>query len=609
MLRPRSVLLTTLLCTPAAAQAPTWAGGVAALVHRACTPCHRPGQPAPFSLRTYEDVYKKRAFVAEVVEDRYMPPWQPTHGDFEGDRRLGDEEVATLLRWVEDGAPRGDRGSEPAPPRFATGWQLGAPDLVVKMPDVLEVPAAGPDVVRNFVVPVAVEQLRFVAAVEILPGNAAVHHAVLGVDRTRRSRQADAMDDSPGFSGMTLGAAGPPDGHFLGWTPGKSARRSAPGFAWRLFPGDDLVLQLHAVPSGKVERVQPEIGLWFTDEPMRQPHELLMLFSEAIDIAPGVADFRLRDHVVLPVPVQLHAIYPHAHYVCRRMRATATLPDGTQRLLFAIDDWDFDWQDDYRLREPMSLPAGTRLSMDYGYDNSAANDNNPVRPVRRVRFGQESADEMGTLTFSLTVRSPQDGNALALASVERDLQKLPDAWNLLMRKSQLERGRGDLDAAQSAIDKACTISPGAPDVWFERGVLAELRGRPEAAARDYQRALDLDPGHGAAHLQLGALCGRRGDDAGALRHFSAAVRALPNAPEAHQNFATANFASDRLDVAERHYRIALGIAPDYFNARFNLGRVLLAQGRKAAAKRELEAAAKLRPGLAVVQDLLRELDR
>ena len=105
---------------------------------------------------------------------------------------------------------------------------------------------------------------------------------------------------------------------------------------------------------------------------------------------------------------------------------------------------------------------------------------------------------MGTLTFSLTVRSPQDRDALALASVERDLQKLPDAWNLLMRKSQLERGRGDLDAAQSAIDKACKISPGAPDVWFERGVLAELRGRPEAAARDYQRALDLDPGHGAA---------------------------------------------------------------------------------------------------------------
>ena len=288
------------------------------------------------------------------------------------------------------------------------------------------------------------------------------------------------------------------------------------------------------------------------------------------------------------------------------MSATATLPDGSTRRLFAIDDWDFDWQDDYRYREPILLPAGTRVAMEYVYDNSEANDNNPTRPPRRVRFGQESADEMATLTLSLTVQGPQDRDALALASVDRDLEKLPRAWNLLVRKSRLERSRRNWDVAQRCIDQACEISPGAPDAWFERGVLAATRQQLEQAERDFRRALQVDPGHAMSHMQLGMICGRRGDDQGALRHFGAAVQALPNAPEAHQNFATANYASDRLDVAERHYRIALRLDPTYFNAQFNLGRVLLSQGRKVEARAELRRAAGMRPRLQAVQDLLRQ---
>ncbi len=602
----RYALLTLALWSALPAQAPTWAGEVASIVHRSCTPCHRPGQPAPFSLRTFEDVFKKRAFVLEVVNDGYMPPWQPVHGDFVGDRRLAAADVATIAAWVAAGAPRGDAAREPAPPQFASGWQLGAPDLVLEMSDALTVPASGADIVRNFVVPVALDRMRFVAAVEILPGNRAVHHAVLGVDRTRRSRQADARDPAPGFAGMTLGAAAPPDGHFLGWTPGKTVRRSPKGMSWRLFPGDDFVLQLHAVPVGKPERVRPKIGVWFTDEGMRQPYELVMLFSEEIDLAPGARDVVVRDHLVLPVPVALHAIYPHAHYVCRRMSATATLPDGSKQRLFAIDAWDFDWQDDYLYREPVSLPAGTRVEMEYVYDNSEDNDNNPIRPPQRVRFGQESTDEMATLTLSLTVQSPQARDALALASVDRDLEKLPNAWNLLMRKSRLERARRNWGVAQRCIDRACEISPGAPDVWFERGVLAGMRQQPQQAERDFRRALQVDPGHAMSHMQLGTICALRRDDQGALRHFGAAVQALPNAPEAHQNFATANYASDRFDVAERHYRIALRLNPSYFNAQLNLGRVLLAQGRKAAARVELQRAAALRPGLQVVEDLLKQ---
>lgn len=608
-LLPTAALLAGALAVQLPAQSPpTWSSDVAAIVYRSCSSCHRPGQPAPFSFLSYDDVFKKRTFVTEVIESGYMPPWQPKHGSFVGDRRLSKQDIATIKSWVAAGAPRGDASKEPRPPKFSDAWQLGEPDAIIRMPDVLEVPPSGPDIVRNFVVPIALERMRYVAAVEIRPGNRAVHHAVLGVDRTRQSRDADARDAGPGFGGMTLGTAAPPDGHFMGWTPGKTVRRSPDGMAWRLFPGDDFVLQLHAVPVGKTEKVQPEIGIWFTDKPTQNVFDLVMLFSEEIDVKPGVSDFVLRDHLVLPADVTLHAVYPHAHYVCRKMEATATLPDGSVKILFTIDDWDFDWQDDYHYQTPINLPAGTRLAIEYVYDNSEANDNNPIRPLKRVRFGQESADEMGTCTFSLTLRDLRERPKLRLASVDRDLEKLPNAWNLLMQKCELERGRGNFEVAEKAIEKACRISPGAAAVWFERGMLGESMHKLETAARSYQQALAIDKNHAMAHMQLGTLFGRSGNDQKALEHFGEAVRVLPNSPRAHNNFATANFAANKLDVAERHYRRAIQLLPNYFNAQFNLARVLMGMGRKDAARKELKRAAELRPNEPAIQQLLRQLD-
>ena len=602
------VMAAGLCSTPLVCQeAPTWSADVAEIVYRSCTPCHRPGQPAPFSFLSYDDFFKRRSFAVEVIESGYMPPWQPTHGEFVGDRRMSVREVATIKQWVESGAIRGDEAREPKAPVFAVGWQLGEPDVVVRMPDVLTVPASSQDIVRNFVVPIDLERLRYVAAIEIRPGSRAVHHAVLAVDRTRRSRQRDAQDNLPGFAGMTLGDASPPDGHFIGWTPGKSVRRNPDGMAWRLFPGDDLVLQVHAVPVGKEERVQAEIGIWFTETPTRSIYDLAMLFSEDIDIAPGTSDFVLRDHLVLPVATTLHSIYPHAHYVCRSMRGTATWPDGKERVLFAIDNWDFDWQDDYRFLKPISLPAGTTLAIEYVYDNSEQNSNNPVRPVQRVRFGQDSADEMGTCTFSMTLAKPQDRAKLLMATTDRDLEKLPKAWNLLLQKGRLERELGNFVVAEKVIEQACQISPGAAAVWYELGMLSESMHKLQRAVQSYQQAIGIDPNHAMAHMQLGTLFGRSGNDAMALQHFRDAVRVLPNSSRAHNNYATANFAAGKLDVAEVHYRRAVELQPNYFNAQFNLARVLIGLGRKQAARKELKRAAEIRPGEPAVDELLKQL--
>ena len=275
--------LSMLSCGAAQQVGPTWSSDVAAIVYRSCAPCHRPGQPAPYTFLSYDDFFKKRSFAIEVMESGYMPPWQPTHGDFVGDRRVSAADIATVKEWVDAGAPRGDEAQEPKAPVFSAGWQLGQPDMIVRMQDVLAVPASGPDVVRNFVVPIEVERMRYVAAVEIRPGNAAVHHAVLAVDRTSQSRAAAQQDQQPGFPGMTLGAAMPPDGHFMGWTPGKSVRRAEAGLAWRLYPGDDCVVQLHAALTCDPRR--PGAPHWARRAPAGGARELII--SRAAIAAPS----------------------------------------------------------------------------------------------------------------------------------------------------------------------------------------------------------------------------------------------------------------------------------------------------------------------------------
>jgi Flp pilus assembly protein TadD len=586
---------------------PTFARDIAPIVYGSCTPCHRPGTSAPFVLLGYDDVRKKRKQIVEVTQQKRMPPWLPVQGDFEDDRRLTPEAIELLRRWDEAGALRGEPADEPPVPQFAAGWQLREPDVVLRAPEIA-VPAAGPDQFRNLVIPVDAGRLRFVEAVEIRPGSRAVHHAILGTDPTRESRRLDALDAEPGFPGMSLGGGGPPDGHFVGWTPGKRVRRCAPGMAWRLWPGHDLVLQLHLTPTGKAETVRCEIGLHFTDVPTAIEPVILALFSEQIDIAPGVADFMLRDHVDVPVPVTVHAIYPHAHYTCRRMRGFATLPDRTQRVLFAIDAWDFDWQDDYRFREPIVLPAGTRIGIEYVYDNSEGNPNRPG-PPRRVKFGQQSTDEMGTLTLTVTTQNRDQRLELERAATLRDLEKVGNAWNVWLRLAGVERERRDLPAAMAAARRARDLEPGLGQPWLELGMCHELSQQIDEAVRDYEQALARDPALGLAHAQLGTIDARAGRTEAAIARFEQALATHPNMPALHQNLATACFTLDRLALAETHYRRALELDPRYFNAQFGLGRVLAKVGKRDEARAALQRAEALRPGDAAVAQALRELER
>ena len=270
------------------------------------------------------------------------------------------------------GLLEGNPADVPPPPRWSGGWQLGEPDLVVTLPE-YTLPADGADVFRNFVVAVPGATARYVRGLEFRPGSRAVHHANIRVDPTPASRRLDGADPAPGYEGTILRSADYPDGHFLGWTPGQATPLASSDLAWRLDAGSDLVVQLHLQPTGKPEPLRPSIGLYFTAEAPTRTPTIVRLGRQDLDIPAGAAAHHIVDAYVLPVDAEIRAIQPHAHYRARRSAAWATLPGGGRRPLILIRNWDFNWQDQYRYATPFWVPAGTKLEMEYVFDNSDAN--------------------------------------------------------------------------------------------------------------------------------------------------------------------------------------------------------------------------------------------
>lgn len=409
-----------------AGAAPTFSHDVAPVLDRQCVVCHRPGGVAPFSLLTYADAAKRARLIATVTAKRYMPPWLPAAPRFSHERKLTDGEIAMLARWAASGAPEGNRAETPAPPQFAEGWQLGKPDLEAEMRSAFDVPADGPDLYQCFVLPAAIERDRWVRALDIRPGNAkAVHHALLFQDISGTARRRDGGGGYPCFG--TPGFL--PARGLGGWTPGAVPFQAPDGAPELLNTHADLVLQVHYHPSGKPERDRTRIALYFTGQKPRLHLTDIPLDSNRIDIPAGDAAYKVTDHFTLPVDVLVYAISPHAHYVCRDMMGYAVLPDGTRRTLIHIPDWNFDWQQQYTYPQPLRLPEGATVVMEFTYDNSAANPRNPHHPPQRVLWGPSSTDEMAGLHLAVAPVSDDDAEELSEALWGKMMRQIGARWH------------------------------------------------------------------------------------------------------------------------------------------------------------------------------------
>jgi tetratricopeptide (TPR) repeat protein len=628
----------------ASARALTFNRDVAPILFENCASCHRPIEDgrlpaerfgaqaaatsgssddpicvagAPFSVLDYGAVRRNARAIASAVQRRAMPPWlpEPGHGEFSGERRLSDDQIALIAKWVESGAPEGDAADAPTPPTFSGGWQLGTPDLVLTLPEPYLLQPGTRDVFRNFVIPVPITTTRFVRAVEFRADRPQVlHHADLALDLGRVSRVLDRADPGPGFETMD----GDQVQNVYGWSPGKVPVMERPENAWTLHPGTDFVLLLHMVAGATGETVQPTIGLFFSDTPPTRTPISVKLESKTLDIPAGDPDYVVEDSYVLPVDVDVVSVYPHAHYLGKEVRGTATLPDGSQKDLLWIRQWDFRWQDRYRYRSPLFLPQGTRVSMRFSFDNSAANRNSRVRPPQRVRAGPRSTDEMAQLWLEVVPRRAEDAARLnadfvrrqmlaAIAAAELEVRLDPGvaaAHNILATR-YLAVGR--VADAQAQLEEALRLDPRSAEAHSNLGVVLQAQRRLTEGMQHLRTAVRLKPKDDAVHFNLGAGLLAAGQPDAAIREFRAAIALNPENADAHFNLALILGPRNQLDEAITHLRRVVEINPLNADAHHNLAVAYGLQRRIDEGIAAAQAAVRLKPESAPAREQLQRL--
>jgi tetratricopeptide (TPR) repeat protein len=575
---------------------------------------------APFTLLNYTDARSHAEEIARATKARAMPPWLPEErpdalGAFANPRRLRDDQIDLIERWVRQGAVEGDAADRPTLPKWPEGWQLGQPDLVLKMPHGYTLPAAGKDVFRNFVVPVPLTTTRYVRAIEFRAGNPAIlHHASIGIDRMRLARKLDRGDAEPGFAAM-------PDDEVqtvFGWSPGKAPFMEPAERAWTLQKGSDLVVQMHMLPNGAPQLVQPSIGLFMSDTPPLHEPLLVKLESKAIDIPAGEASYVVEDSYVLPADVELISVYPHAHYLAKQMQGSAMLPDGSARSVISIPSWDFRWQDQYRYASPVFLPKGTTLKMRFTYDNSDANRKNPQRPARRVKWGPQSSDEMAALWLEILPRDNADVPALmrdfARRSLRADLSgaemqaaaspRDPMAHNFLATK-YLQAGR--IPDAVSHLNEALRLKPNDAEAHSNLATALQMQGRTTEAVQEAREAVRLKPDDDRVHFNLGNLMAASGQADEAERELRRAVQLNPDNGDAQFNLGVLLGSKNRIDEAIAHLRRAVEVNPQNADAHRNLGLGLGFQGKFDEGIEELRTALTIQPESAEAQRNLASL--
>jgi Tfp pilus assembly protein PilF/mono/diheme cytochrome c family protein len=617
---------TAAACGGSSSSAPpgpvTFSKDIAPIVFANCAPCHRPGEVAPFSLLTYADAAARSHEIAEQTLDRHMPPWLPERGEFPilGERRLRDDQIDAIQRWVRAGAPEGNPADLPTPPVWPEGWQLGRPDEIVTMARPYMTSPGTEDVYRNLVFRTSLKTDVFVRGVEFKTNGAPIHHAVIRMDRTSASRRRDGGDGQPGFDGMAMHSVQDPDGHFIGWAPGRGPILAPDGMPWRLERGADLVVEVHLVPSDKPAGVQPSIALFLTGTPPVRTPLTVKMSAKLLDIPPGMPDYVITDTYELPVAVDLLSVYPHAHYLGKEMRVTATLPDGAVKPLLHIRHWSFHWQQDYRYATPIPLPPGTKVTMRYTFDNSEANPSNPRRPPVRVQTGGRSTDEMADLGLQVMPASVADAERLArsfderykLANVAMGEKRVREEPNNAEYRAFL--GGSYVDAGRFAdaiphLETAVRLDERSAAAHNYLGIaLMEERRLADAIAR-FRRASALAPRDEVLQFNLGNALGGASRFVEAVAAYERAIALNPDFADAHVNLGTLLLSRGRVKEAVARFQRAVALRPDSAVVQNNLGGALAAAGRYVEAMPHVRRALQLNPGYGPAQENLKRLQQ
>ncbi len=426
--------------TVPAAGAPTFNKDVAPIVYSKCASCHREGEVAPMSLITYEQVRPWARAIKNKVVAREMPPWGADPKEtlpMRNDISLSDAQIETLAAWVDAGAPRGDPADLPPAPTFTTGWTNGSePDAILEMPVEFDIPAGGELGVQMFYSKVPWNEDRFAEVVELRPGNrAVVHHAgIFFVDIPEGARLVNGrIVDSEGkvigdrgSSGLPSTEGGlPGSSKLLSWVPGRGLDHHRADVGKRIPAGKYVNWQMHYNPTGKPEKDRSRLGLWFNKVPVT--HEVLIRQAgdplattkgglslyraeykeveykadpsstrrsrSTPNIPPYVESWSLTGITPVTEDITLYAMSPHMHLRGKSLKWVVTYPDGREQAILSVPKFDFNWQFNYELAEPLKIPAGSKITGVGFYDNSPKNRWNPA-PDLEVYWSEQSWDEM-----------------------------------------------------------------------------------------------------------------------------------------------------------------------------------------------------------------------
>jgi hypothetical protein len=415
-----------------ASAAPTFSGDVAPIMYAKCVACHRPGEVAPMSLITFKDVRPWASSIRDKVTSRVMPPWHADrqYGAFRNEQSLPQAEIDTIVKWVNAGAPEGNPSRMPALPKFPEGWQIGTPDAVFEMPTAYSIPAKGEIAYQYFEVPTNFTEDRWMQAGEVRAGDRAhVHHIIVYVKEPNPSPRPNVMTNRPIMSAAPAAASAAPaapvapptprpaapraeagaspvartgDQMLVNWAVGEDAPVFLPGMAKRIPKGSSLVFQVHYTTNGTAGTDKSRIGLVFAKEPPKREVRTGMILNPLFAIPPGAANHEIQAEGTFTEDVNVWSLHPHMHLRGKDMTYTATYPDGRSEIVLRVPKFDFGWQTDYWLANPLVLPKGSKLHVSAHYDNSTANRANPD-PTATVRWGDQTWEEMMIGFFTYTV--------------------------------------------------------------------------------------------------------------------------------------------------------------------------------------------------------------
>jgi len=362
------------------------------------------------SFVTYSET---RAFAPAIVataKARTMPPWfaDPSVGHFSNDPSLTAAELDTLAQWLAANCPEGNPANAPPPPHFAEGWNIPQPDLIVRMPKPVAIPADGDVEYTYEIVPTGFQQDRWVQMSEIRPTSREnVHHAVVYIRPPDSPWLRHAPVGVPFTASDMTNEQDRHDTHttkadiLLVYAPGSSPDNWPDGMAKFIPAGSDLVFQMHYTTHGRATTDQAAIGIVFAKQPPPRRVLTLQLTNSSFVIPPGVDDYRVEVHGSLPNDALLLSFFPHMHLRGKTFAYNILHADGSVEPLLRVH-YNFYWQLSYRLAQPLPLKAGTVLQAVATFDNSKNNPHNPD-PNAAVYWGDQTYDEMMVGFFDVAV--------------------------------------------------------------------------------------------------------------------------------------------------------------------------------------------------------------